>query len=156
MWVRTGRRIQRSTTEQHLGVQIEKLDRSQKGLLAAQNTSCVLHQNRNGKKGERGDCSPLLCFCESPSAVLQPGLGTTAQEKCRLLMWVQKRAMKMIRGLWRKAGGAGLSEYGDEKAQERHHYSLLLLKGNLGERANVMWSDNRRRGNIFKLKQGKI
>ena len=58
-----------------------------------------LRQKKGGQQGEGGDCLPLLGSCKAPSGVLSPGLGPQYRKGMELLEWVQRRAIKMIRGM---------------------------------------------------------
>jgi len=57
-----------------------------------------LQQKKGGQQAQRGDCPSLLCP-HAPSGVLRPGLGPPYAKDVELLQRVQRRAMKMIRGL---------------------------------------------------------
>jgi len=59
-----------------------------------------LHQKQHGQQVEGGDSSDLLHFRETPPGVLLPALGVPSIRKTYdLFKRVQRRAMKMIRGL---------------------------------------------------------
>ena len=59
----------------------EKLDVSQKCVLAAWKTNCVLGCIKKGEASrERGAYPPLLSSCKAPFGVQRPGLGPPVQE----------------------------------------------------------------------------
>ena len=58
-----------------------------------------LHQKKGDQQGQGGDCSPLLCSCEAPAALLRPSVEPPVQKDRELLERVQRRATKMISGL---------------------------------------------------------
>jgi len=117
------------------------------------------HQDFNNvlgciKKGvasrEGNDCPPLLSSCETPSEVLQPGLGLPAQN----------RAIKMIRELGHLSYEKRLRElslkkrrlWGDLVADFQYLKGVYKQEEWLLMRAD----SDRTRGNGFKLRQGRF
>ena len=58
-----------------------------------------LEQKRDGQLREGGDCTPLLCPCESLSRVLRSSQGPQYSTDAELLERVQRRATEMTKGL---------------------------------------------------------
>ena len=54
---------------------------TQQYALATQKTNW-LHQKKCGQQVKGGDSAPLLCYAETPPAVLHPALEPSAQERC--------------------------------------------------------------------------
>jgi len=57
------------------------------------------HQKNGGQQDQGGDCSSLLCPHKTPSGVFHSSLGPQLNKEIKLVERVQRRAMKMIRGL---------------------------------------------------------
>ena len=78
----------------------KKLEMSQQCALAAWNANCILGCiKREVAAGQEGDCAPLLCPLETPSAVLGPGLGPPAQQRHGAVGECPEEATKILRGL---------------------------------------------------------
>ena len=58
-----------------------------------------LHPQQRGQQVEGGDSAPLLCFCETPPAVLCPALESSAQERHGAVGVGPEEATKMIIGM---------------------------------------------------------
>lgn len=58
-----------------------------------------LNKKQYDQRGKGGGCSPLPCSYKTPPTVLHSALGPLHNKDLLLLVWVQKRAKRMLRGL---------------------------------------------------------
>ncbi|GAB0182601.1 hypothetical protein GRJ2_000725400 [Grus japonensis] len=123
-----------------------------------------LHQKKRDQQVEGGDSAPLFCSCETPAGVLRPALGSPAKKNMDLLQRVQRRAMKMIRGLEHLSYEVRLRQLGLFSLEKRRLQGDLIadlqyLKETYKKSEEGLftraWSD-RTRGNGLKLKEGRF
>lgn len=75
------------------------------------------------------------------------------------LAYQRKKDMKMLELVQRNIEGTGLHKLGEEKALGRTHYGFPILKGvykQERDRLLVQSDQDRARGNVFQLKEGKF
>ena len=90
-----------------------------------------LHQEKCNQQVKRDDSAPLLCSHETPT------MSSSGIPQCKkdteLLEQIQRRAMKMTRGLEHLSYKDRLREHGEEKALRRPYSSLPVPEGGLQE-----------------------
>ena len=92
------------------------------------------HQKRGGQKGERGDYPSLFCPREAPVGVLCQSLVPQHRKDEECLERLQRRAMKMIRGLEHLSYEDRLKKLGLFSLEKRRlvgttHCGLPVFKG---------------------------
>jgi len=122
------------------------------------------YQKKHGQQVEGGVSVPVLCLGDTPPGVLHPALEPSAQERHALLEKVQRKAIKMIRGMQHLCCEERLRELGlfsleKIRLQQDLVAAFQYLKGSYKKNGDKLPSracSSRRRGNGFKLKEGRF
>jgi len=123
-----------------------------------------LHQKKHSQQVEEGDSAPLLCSGETPRGILHPAPKPSAQKDMEPFELVQRRAIKMIRGLEHLSSEERWRELVLFSLEKRRHQGDLIaafqyLKGAYkkdGEGFFTRACSDRTRGNGFKLREGRF
>ena len=144
----------------------EKLDMGWQCALAAQKANCVLGCIKKGMTSRKREVIVLLC-----SALVSPHLeycvqawGPQYRKDMELLEWVQRGAIKMIRGLEHLSYEERLRELCLFSLEKRRLWGDLIvafqyLKGVYKQEGVWLFTrvdSDRTRGNGFKLRQGRF
>ncbi|KAF4794820.1 hypothetical protein TURU_098487 [Turdus rufiventris] len=128
---------------------------NQQSASTAQKANVILDSiKRGGQQGKGGDCPPLLLLCGTSP-------GCHIQHMMDVELSVQRRAMKMIRGLEHLSYEDGLREsrlisLEKERVQEDHTAAFQYLKRTYrkdGEGLSTRSCTDRTRKNGFKLEK---